>query len=223
MAECVSNDVVSQNSMMPGLGQTENAVIAARCFEDTHHVCDNSARASFYGSLCRMKTPQIRLQRGRKPSDRFPDGGPVAVGPAADHMAGMPLHMTKIAYGATSLADVQGWFAGRRERGERAFLTTRYCPKRHAEMVGGSLYWIVAHRIVARSPILSFDAAPDGRTEIVIEPRVIPVVTKPKRAHQGWRYLEEQDAPADLGGDAADALAEMPGNLLGELTKLGLV
>lgn len=135
----------------------------------------------------------------------------------------MPLHMTKIAYGATTLAEVQGWFAERRERGERAFLTTRYLPKRHAEMVGGSLYWIVAHRIVARSLILSFDAAPDGRTEIVIEPRVIPVQSRPRRAHQGWRYLEDKDAPPDLGGDAADALAEMPGAMLGELTKLGLV
>lgn len=139
----------------------------------------------------------------------------------------MPLNMTKIAFGAATLADLQGWFAGGRQSAARTFLTTRYLPKRHAEMVGGSLYWIIAHRIVARSPILSFDPAPDGRTEITIEPRAIPVISKAKRAHQGWRYLEAKDAPADLAsfgdGDAADALAEMPGDLLGELTKLGLV
>lgn len=107
-------------------------------------------------------------------------------------------------------------------RGDEVRLTTRYRPKRAAEMTEGSLYWILASRLVARSPILRFEPSADGRTDIVIAARAIPVVPVPRRVHQGWRYLEDTDAPpdlADLGGDAAD----MPHALRGELGDLGLL
>ena len=130
----------------------------------------------------------------------------------------MPLHMTKVAYGAKSLDEVKGWFA---EGGDERIMTTRYLPKRHEEMVGGSLYWIFQHTLVARSPILRFDPAPDGRTWIVLQARLIPVEPRARRAHQGWRYLAEEDAPSDLPeGAEADAL---PAHLVGELARLGLV
>ena len=77
----------------------------------------------------------------------------------------MPLHMTKVAYGAQSLEEVHGWF---KARGDTARLTTRYLPKRHEEMVGGSLFWILKHQLVARSEILGFEEAEGGRTHIVI-------------------------------------------------------
>ncbi|KUR72946.1 hypothetical protein AQZ52_07010 [Novosphingobium fuchskuhlense] len=129
----------------------------------------------------------------------------------------MPLHMTKVAYGATSFEDLHSWF---RTRGETARLTTRYLPKRHEEMIGGSLYWILKHQLVARSEILGFEEAEGGRTNIVISTKLIDVHPKPKRAHQGWRYLEAADAPADLAdGESADML---PPSLAGELAKLGL-
>ena len=137
----------------------------------------------------------------------------------------MPLHMTKIAFGCDTLPYLQDRLtarSGELHAGE-VFLTrlpTRYC---HAcEMVGGSLYWIIAHRIMARSPILRFDPAPDGRTQIVIEPNAIAVESKAKRAHQGWRYLEDKDAPLDLGA-GEKAMSEMPIDMLMNLTKLGLV
>ena len=130
----------------------------------------------------------------------------------------MPLHMTKVAYGATSFEDLHGWF---KTRGQTARLTTRYLPKRHAEMIGGSLYWILKHQLVARSEILGFEEAEGGRTHIVISTRLVDVHPKPKRAHQGWRYLEEADAPADLAdGESAEML---PPSMAGELAKLGLV
>ncbi|MEC8035363.1 MAG: DUF1489 family protein, partial [Pseudomonadota bacterium] len=37
------------------------------------------------------------------------------------------------------------------------------------------------------------------------------------------RYLEDKDAPPDLGSGEADDLDAMPPALLGELTRLGLV
>jgi hypothetical protein len=130
----------------------------------------------------------------------------------------MPLSMTKVAYGAQSLAEVHGWF---RTRGEVAKLTTRNRPKRAGEMIGGSVYWILKHQLVARSEIIGFEEAPDGRTEIVIRTRLVDVHPKPRRAHQGWRYLEEADCPPDLGeGETADIL---PPEIAGELARLGLV
>ena len=130
----------------------------------------------------------------------------------------MPLNMTKVAYGAQSLEEVHGWF---QTRGDQARLTTRNMPRRHAEMIGGSLYWILKHQLVARSEILGFEAAPDGRTEIVISTKLIDVHPRPRRAHQGWRYLEQNDAPADLAsGESAQVL---PPQMASDLARLGLV
>lgn len=130
----------------------------------------------------------------------------------------MPLHMTKIAFGAKSHADILSWFEGRDEMR----LTTRYLPKRHAEMAGGSLYWVFSHALVGRSPLLGFEQCPDGRWWINLEPVLIPVLPKPKRAHQGWRYLKDKDAPRDLedGEDIGDVL---PGKMAGKLQRLGLI
>jgi len=126
--------------------------------------------------------------------------------------------MTKVAYGAQSLEEVHGWFAN---RGEVHRLTTRYLPKRHAEMIGGSVYWILKHQLVARSEILGFEEAEGGRTAIVISSRLVNVHPRPRRAHQGWRYLEEDAVPADLAsGEAGEVL---PGHLAHELGKLGLL
>ncbi len=131
----------------------------------------------------------------------------------------MPLHLTKVAFGAKSLKDMKSWFA---TRGDEAFLTTRYLPKRHEELIGGSLFWIFKGQLVMRSPILRFEPAEGGKTHIVIASRLIDLYPIPRRAHQGWRYLEDADAPRDLaeGEDAGEA---MPGKLAGELAKLGLV
>jgi hypothetical protein len=126
------------------------------------------------------------------------------------------LHLTKIAYGATSLDDLRGWFA---DRGPEHRLTTRYLPKRHEELIGGSLYWILKHQFVARSPILGFEAAEGGKTHIIIDSGLIDVVPAPRRAHQGWRYLDPRDAPPDLAGSASGAL---PPDLVSELARLGL-
>lgn len=130
----------------------------------------------------------------------------------------MPLHMTKIAYRSKGLDTLRGWV----EAGERAEMTTRYLPKRHEEMIGGSLYWILDHTIKARSPIREFEQRPDGRWTIWLEPQLILVYPTPKRAHQGWRYLDNANAPRDLedGEDAGDAI---PGRLAGKLSKLGLI
>ena len=129
----------------------------------------------------------------------------------------MPLSMTKIAYRSGSLDNLRRWV----EEGPEALMTTRYLPKRHAEMIGGSLYWIMEHAIVARSEILGFEQREDRRWTIRLAPKLILVHPKAKRAHQGWRYLEERNCPPDLaeGEIASDA---MPGRLIRKLAALGL-
>ena len=129
----------------------------------------------------------------------------------------MPLHLTKIAFGAKSFADIEKWYAGR----SSPHLTTRYRPTRWEECIGGSLFWIHEHNIVARSPITGFSQGKDGRWRIELEPRLIRVHPRPKRAHQGWRYLKG-DPPRDLaaGEDIGDVL---PGRLAGRLERLGLL
>lgn len=129
--------------------------------------------------------------------------------------------MTKIAFRSESPATLRAWLESHKELGE-VRLTTRYLPKRHVEMVGGSLYWIHQKKIVGRSPIIGFMENGEGRQWIRLEPKLIAVQTIPRRAHQGWRYLEEKDAPADLG-EGAEGAEEMPAEMLGELSKLGLV
>jgi hypothetical protein len=134
-------------------------------------------------------------------------------------MGAMPLNMTKIAFGAESTQGLRAWLESHAEEGE-AKLTTRYLPKRIAEMDGGSLFWIFQGVLVGRSPLLGFAEKPDGKHWIRLEPRLIPVDARPRRAHQGWRYLEAADAPADASGDAGDTL---PPKLASELAKLGLL
>ena len=134
----------------------------------------------------------------------------------------MPLHLTKVAFGHTAVEHLADRLLERGAEGP-LFLTTRYMPKRHEEIAGqGSLFWIIKHQLVARSPIRSFGEAEGGRVAIHIDPRLRLVSARPKRAHQGWRYLDPADAPPDLDADGT-GMAELPPELIGKLAQLGLV
>jgi hypothetical protein len=139
----------------------------------------------------------------------------------------MPLNLTKVAFGCDSVDTLIQRLAARAAVSDRFEMTTRYQPKRHAEIVGdeddgGSLFWIVKHKLVGRSPILGFGEAEGNRTAIILQSKLILVQARPKRAHQGWRYLEGADAPVDLG-DAGGGVDEMPPHLVGELASMGLI
>ncbi|MEP6198402.1 MAG: DUF1489 domain-containing protein [Erythrobacter sp.] len=127
--------------------------------------------------------------------------------------------MTKIAFGAKSWEDLAGWYAIDQDVKR---LTTRNRPTRYKEMEGGSLYWILNHSLVARSEILGFTETDEGRWHINLKPELVRVHQQRKRAHQGWRYLTDENAPADLaeGEDAGDVL---PGKMAAKLERLGLI
>ena len=140
---------------------------------------------------------------------------------ARSHLNAVPkLHLTKVAVGCASVEALQNRIA-RRESGGVVRVPTRMRPKRMAELIGGSLHWIVKHRMVARQEILRFEDRGDGRIDIVCSADLVLVPPKPKRAHQGWRYLEEKDAPT--GESDGTGLSDLPPRLYGKLAALALV
>jgi hypothetical protein len=132
----------------------------------------------------------------------------------------VPLHLTKTAVGCASLEALQNRLARRASCGE-VRVPTRMRPKRMAELVGGSLHWIVKHRIIARAEILRFDDRSDGRIDIVCSAALVIVPPVPKRAHQGWRYLDDDEAPS--GSDDGSGMGDLPPRLYGKLAALSLV
>lgn len=132
------------------------------------------------------------------------------------------LHLTKIAFGCDSFDDLRTRLADRIERGEPIRLTTRYKPKQADELAGGSLYWICKHRFGIRQPLLGFDEDAQGHCVILLAPDLIEVQPRPKRAHQGWRYLKAADAPPDMLAHG-DTGGHIPAALQAELAELGLI
>jgi hypothetical protein len=130
------------------------------------------------------------------------------------------LHLTKVAFGCRTLEALEKRIVARTRDGE-VRVVTRMRPKRCDELVGGSIYWIVKHRLVACQQILRFDDRSDGRIDIVCSGELVVIPASPKRAHQGWRYLEEDGAPS-LDEDPS-GLADLPPRLYGKLATLALV
>lgn len=134
----------------------------------------------------------------------------------------MPLNISKVAVGCASLDALRARQA-QRLAGGIVPVVTRFRPKRADELVGGSIYWIVKHRIAARQTILGFgERVEDRRTVIRLDPELVLVRALPRRAHQGWRYLPAEDAPLDLAGDET-GLAELPAELTARLAALALI
>ena len=132
------------------------------------------------------------------------------------------LHLSKVAVGCASLEMLAERQRSRLEGGVVP-LVTRFMPKRAGELVGGSLFWIVRHRLIARNTILGFATREsDGRTIVRLDPALVRVRVFSKRAHQGWRYLGAGDVPPDLDGEP-DGLDALPPALLGKLAGLALV
>jgi hypothetical protein len=130
------------------------------------------------------------------------------------------LHLTKVAFACRDLEALQERVRQRAVDGELR-VPTRMRPKRADELVGGHLYWIVKHRIIGGLEILRFEDRSDGRIDIVCSAELHVVSPTGRRAHQGWRYLEDADAPsADNDGSG---LAELPPQLYGRLAALALV
>ena len=140
---------------------------------------------------------------------------------------GARLHLIKLSVGTESVESLRRWQARRLRLSGRVFHQTRMMPRRADELVGGgSIYWVIKGFVQARQRLLGIEpqADADGRrsTLLVLEPELVRVVPTPHRAFQGWRYLNPEEAPPDLG-EAAGDLPDMPPEMIAELRALGLL
>lgn len=135
----------------------------------------------------------------------------------------MALHMIKLVVGAATIEDLLDWRRSHSRPGEPWVLRTRQTPKRAPEMIdGGSVYRVFKGVILCRQSILgvaTVGEGPNARCEVTLDEEIIRVVPQPRRAFQGWRYLEPQDAPADL---AAETAGEVPPELARKLLEAGV-
>ncbi|HQT77803.1 MAG: hypothetical protein B7Z80_10545 [Rhodospirillales bacterium 20-64-7] len=139
------------------------------------------------------------------------------------------LHLTKLAVGVRDIEQLRDWQAQRLRTDPPLRHRTRNFPRRRPEILdGGSLYWVISGSMLARQRIL--DIIEDQRedqtpcTSFVLDPALVPLVGRPIRPFQGWRYLDPDDAPADLGGlDAVVGLDGLPPALRQELRALCLI
>lgn len=143
----------------------------------------------------------------------------------------MPLHMIKLCVGCDSLAELASWQKKRlqekRAKGQKPELVhvTRMTPKRTEEILdGGSLYWVIKGQIAARQKLVAFrDVKKNGipHCGLIYDKQIVPVVARPRRPFQGWRYLDEKDAPPDLA--RTKGAEDLPESLQRELAALGLL
>lgn len=133
----------------------------------------------------------------------------------------MALHMIKLCVGAATVEDLLEW-QRTREPGGPWIMRTRQTPKRAAELVdGGSLFRVFKGIILCRQPILAVNTVGEGvtaRCEVTLDPTPIRVAPTPRRAFQGWRYLDPKDAPPDL---SVEGFGDMPQDLARQLREAG--
>ncbi|HUU67094.1 MAG TPA: DUF1489 domain-containing protein [Methyloceanibacter sp.] len=145
----------------------------------------------------------------------------------------MTVHLVKLCVGVETVQDLRDWQAKRLRTLSREGKTPELChrtlqaPRRRAEVLdGGSLYWVVKGFISVRQRIVDLraDTKNDGRAccGIVLDSELVGTRPHPRRAFQGWRYLEAADAPPDMRTlDAADR--DMPPGMREFLRELRLI
>lgn len=134
----------------------------------------------------------------------------------------MALHMIKLCVGCDTVEELLDWRKASAAESEPWVLRTRQTPKRAAEMLdGGSVYRVFKGVILCRQPILAIETVGEGvnaRCEVTLSSEIVRVAPTPRRAFQGWRYLEAREAPQDLD---SDAFGEAPPELARKLRELG--
>jgi hypothetical protein len=133
------------------------------------------------------------------------------------------IHIVKLCVGADSIEDLAAWQESRAAAGIRPVCGTRMWPKRVNELLaGGSLYWVIKGVVAVRQRIVEVSEVTDEhgqRCGLYLDPKLVRTDPQPRRAFQGWRYLEPNDAPADLNERRGGA--GLPEHLRRELVALG--
>lgn len=114
----------------------------------------------------------------------------------------MALNLIKLCVGCDTVEELLAWWRASHVEGQPWVMRTRQTPRRAADLIdGGSLYRVYKGFILSRQRILAVDtvgASGSRRCEVTLDPTVMLTLPTPRRAFQGWRYLDSKDAPADL-------------------------
>ena len=138
----------------------------------------------------------------------------------------MPLHLVKLCVGCRDIAHLGAFQKARLEATGRNAHVTRMVPRRAREILdGGSLYWVINGMITVRQRIVAIEPFVDDdgvkRCRLELDPELVPVRPVPRRPFQGWRYLEDADAPPDMDGLEGDE--DLPEEMRRDLGSLGLL
>jgi hypothetical protein len=138
---------------------------------------------------------------------------------------GDSINLLKLCVGADRVEDLSDW-QDSHYKGRQPEHVTRMWPKREAELLnGGSLYWVFRGLVLARQRLLGLEErrGKDGilRCALILDREVVRTEPQPRRAFQGWRYLETREAPRDLG-NARAAEKGLPPKLAVALAEIGL-
>ncbi|MDC0998490.1 DUF1489 family protein [Alphaproteobacteria bacterium] len=143
------------------------------------------------------------------------------------------VNLVKLCVGITAVGQLEQLQATRRrESSENGRLPvnihiTRNKPKRSQEIIDhGSLYWVIRRQIRVRQRIIRVDDLENlegkKRCGLILDPQLIRTEHRAYRPFQGWRYLEQSDAPLDLTSNQ-EAGVGMPSEMEEELRELGLL
>lgn len=139
------------------------------------------------------------------------------------------LHLTKLAVGIGDIGHLRAVQARRAAVEPPLRHRTRNFPRRAGEIVaGGSIYWVIAGAMIVRQRVLAVepDHWEDGSAcaALVLDAKLVPLLGRPTKPFQGWRYLLPDQAPPDLrAGPPAKGETELPPELREELRSLGLL
>lgn len=144
----------------------------------------------------------------------------------------MAVHLIKVCVGINTIEQLKSAQARRLIAGPICHVTKQR-PQREEEVLnGGSLYWIIKGNIAVRQRIVELERLYDGDGEkcgLVLDSELVETELVKRGPHQGWRYLEEDDAPRDLRDIVADANededseGELSEEMAAELRELGLL
>lgn len=139
------------------------------------------------------------------------------------------LHLTKLAVGVRDSKHLRALQAERMLTSPPLRHRTRNFPRRRDDVLdGGSMYWVVGGTMLVRQRILDLieDQRDDGTkcSAIILDPELVPLIGRPTKAFQGWRYLQADDAPLDMVDiGAVLGIEALPAALRRELRALCLL
>lgn len=143
----------------------------------------------------------------------------------------MALHIIKLVVGLDDLASYADWQSRDLydfEGGKANAMHTRNWPRQQAELLeGGSAYRVIKGRIVCRQRIIGFQEGHDAEygthCMIMLDPEIIQTVALTHRPFQGWRYLQQKDAPKDRGIYHPSNDDSVPAAMEADLREMGLL